>query len=79
MQEVIVYRNPAEAAFWGAIMSPTTPFIVIAVVVFFAVLLSLDSLMRNSKNKTIRGWGNTSAPLVIAAGAAFGVLFYFLK
>lgn len=52
MQQIIVYRNPAEAAFWNTIMSADNIFpIFVGVVVFFAVLLITDSILYKSKHR----------------------------
>lgn len=66
MQEIIVYRNPAEAAFWNTIMSSNNLFpIIVGVVVFFAVLLVTDSLVRKSKIRAIYNLSNSYFPLIV--------------
>lgn len=68
MQEIIVYRNPAEAAFWNTIMSADNIFPIIAgVVVFFAVLLITDSLVRKSKIRAIYTLSNSYVSLIVGA------------
>lgn len=44
MQEVIVYRNPAEAAFWNMVMSGEFFVVIVATLVFFIVFLCTNSV-----------------------------------
>ena len=46
MQEVIVYRNPVEAAFWKFIGSGDAFPIMVAMVLFFATILLTDGLFK---------------------------------
>ena len=75
MQEVIVYRNPLEAAFWYGVMDGSFFPIIVAVVVFFAVFLILNALAQ--KVCVFLGFwrGNqgvyaTYASMAVAIGAA---------
>lgn len=66
MQEIIVYRNPMEAAMWQALMSGEFFPAVIGVVVFFAVFLSLHSLL-------VKRYGSWGKRAVMRTNVALGV------
>lgn len=77
MQEIIVYRNPAEAAFWNTIMSADNIFpIFVGVVVFFAVLLITDSLVRKSKIRAIYNLRNSYVSLIVGAICGIFTVWY---
>jgi hypothetical protein len=44
MQEVIVYRNPMEAAMWQLVTSGEFFPVIVGVIVFFAVFLTANSV-----------------------------------
>lgn len=77
MQQIIVYRNPAEAAFWNTIMSADNIFpIFVGVVVFFAVLLITDSIVRKSKIRAIYNLRNSYFPLIVSAICGIFTVWY---
>lgn len=45
MQEIIVYRNPAEAAIWNALGSAEFFPFMVGIVVFFVVFLTVYNLL----------------------------------
>lgn len=51
MQEIIVYCNPLEAAFWNAVSTAEFLPVIAGIAVFFAVFLVLNAVCR-------RMWGN---------------------
>ncbi len=73
MQEVIVYRNPLEAAMWHAMMAGEFFPIIVGIVVFFAVFLTAHGLMV----KRWGSWGKGAAQrsyAALAIGAVAGIL-----
>lgn len=74
MQEVIIYRNPAEAAIWHAIMESPLGFlsIVVTCIVFVLTMVLIDGLV--GKFKQTRSLKYTSWWIwvhgAISAGAA---------
>ncbi len=80
MQEVIVYRNPMEAAMWGAIMSSTFWLVVFIFMITFAVTYWLLStkIMQKVVNPTKR-WNSSresNIALVIASVAVAAFLVF---
>jgi len=73
MQEIIVYRNPMEAMFWGAMSNGSLfPFIV-GVLVFLFVLLSTNAVCNKLWG---RGFGRKAAMrtnLCLAIGVIAGL------
>ena len=72
MQEVIVYRNPAEAAFWHAISGGEFFPIMVGIVVFFVVFLTVNSRME----KRWGSWGKAAAMrsyFALGIGAVSGI------
>lgn len=47
MQSIIVYRNPMEAAFWEMMSNGQMIPIFVAIIVFFAVLLTIQTQVIN--------------------------------
>lgn len=77
-QEIIVYRNPGEKAIWDAIMSPGAFPIMVAVVVFFVVLLATSNL---ADRYIIGGWWRNKLRTYISFGvaiAAAAATIYFM-
>lgn len=71
MQEVIVYRNPAEAAVWGAIMSPVFGAVLAGMFALLTVLLLVDAVLRKFEHpifRRMRGEWNVPTWLSCAAG-----------
>ena len=72
MQEIIVYRNPAEAALWQLLMSGEFFVVLCGILAFFAVFLGMHAVM----TRIWGSWGNGAklrSYLGLAAGAAAGV------
>lgn len=77
MQQIIVYRNPAEAAFWDMIMSSPNLFpIMVGIVVFFNVLIFSTYLVRKSKQKMIYNLRNSYFPLIVSAICGIFTVWY---
>lgn len=75
MQQIIVYRNPAEAAFWDLLLNSPNMFpISMGVVVFFVVLLLSDHVIRG--NRFTRHMANSYASLVIGSVAGVFTTWY---
>lgn len=77
MQEVIVYRNPMEAAMWKFVMSADFFPIICGIVVFFTVMLTLHSLV----SKRYGYFGNrakvlSNISLVLAAVSGIATIWY---
>lgn len=72
MQEVIVYRNPMEAAFWQMVMSGEFFPVIVGVIVFFAVFLTSNAICA----RIWGSWGKAAARRTyacLALGALAGV------
>lgn len=67
-QEIIVYRNPGEKAFWDFIMSANAFPLMIGVVVFFAVFLSVYQI--STRGRYQRNNLYTYGSLAVAVVAA---------
>lgn len=77
MQQIIVYRNPAEAAFWDLMTSSPNMFpISVGIVVFFVFLLVFSDVTRKSKYRGVRNVANSYVPLAIAAVVGVLVTWY---
>lgn len=65
MQEVIIYRNPAEAALWSALMTPEAFVIFAGAAVGLIALLLAASIVssRTAWNSPLRTW----IPLTVGA------------
>ena len=71
MQEVIVYRNPAEAALWSAFMDGTfLPIIVGALVFLIAIVVFDKKVSYQTKQKFMPYFLVVSA--VLGFGTAYG-------
>ena len=73
MQEIIVYRNPMEAAFWHSMSNGELFPVLCGIVMFFTVFLAANAVM----NKIWGSWGKRAAMRTNAAlvfGAISGVL-----
>ena len=86
MQEIIVYRNPVEAAFWHALTdSPELIiFMMIFIISFVVAFLVLSTVLDNVRRKLGRNFGykrfignNTAiiVSLLISLWAAFHFTF----
>mgnify|MGYP001577721144 CR=1 FL=1 len=76
MQEIIVYRNPLEAALWSAIMSGDFFPVIVGVVAFFCVFLAANRVLNKG-----RSWGknakrNTNIALGAGVLSAIVVIFF---
>lgn len=74
MQSIIVYRNPAEAAFWEMMSNGDLFPVIVGVVVFFAMFLTLHSLVvdrwfRRSKYAT-------NVSLFVSALCGFATIWF---
>lgn len=76
MQELIVYRNPAEAAFWHALQGAELIPIMAGVVVFFAVFIGLHHLVGGGRLRS-PAW-KTYAPMLVAALAGIATAYKLL-
>lgn len=77
MQEIIVYRNPMEAALWNTIMSGDFFPVIVGVAVFFLVFLGANRILNRGRNfgKTVTR--NTN--IALGLGALVGVAtIYFM-
>lgn len=80
MQEIIVYRNPVEAAFWHAIMDGSAFPVIVGVLVFFAAFLGINALLervsRSLRGRYIYNKGAGSYfSIFFAAVIAFAVMY----
>ena len=78
MQEIIVYRNPLEAALWSAIMDGSFFPVIVGVVAFFCVFLAVNRVLNKG-----RSWGknvkrNTNIALGVGALSAVLVIFFMI-
>ena len=58
MQSIIVYRNPAEAAFWEFVTSGSFFPIIVGVVAFFAIFLLVQRVVIDRFFR----WNNNATP-----------------
>lgn len=65
MQQVIVYRNPLEAALWNVLGGPEMLHVLAGMGVLLLVLLLVDGVLRASRNKKIRSLRDSYFPLVV--------------
>ena len=75
MQEIIVYRNPMEAAFWHAMSGAALIPIMVGVVVFFAVFLLANRLLTQGRQFNTPAW-KTNAALLIGAVAGIATCWW---
>jgi hypothetical protein len=76
MQEIIVYRNPLEAAMWNSFMNGDFFPVIAGIVVFFAVFLVSHAVAR----KIWGEWGDAGkrgsyGALVLGAAAALATIW----
>ena len=73
MQEIIVYRNPMEAAMWHSLSNGELFPVLCGIIVFFATFLFTNAVM----NKIWGSWGKAAAMRTNAAlvfGALSGIM-----
>ena len=78
MQEIIVYRNPLEAALWSAIMNGSFFPVIVGVVAFFCTFLVVNQVLNKG-----RSWGknikrNTNIALCAGVLSAVAVIFFMI-
>ena len=78
MQEIIVYRNPLEAALWSAIMDGSFLAALVGVAAFFCVFLAVNRVLNKG-----RSWGknvkrNTNIALGVGVLSAVAVIFFMI-
>lgn len=77
MQQIIVYRNPAEVAFWNLITSSPNMFpISVGIVVFFVSVLVFSDVTRKSKYRAARNVANSYIPLIVSGLVGVLVTWY---
>ena len=72
MTEIIVYRNPLEAALWQMIMGADFIPVLAGIAVFFAVFLTLYHILSNR----FGSWGKTGKQITyfsLSVGVILGV------
>lgn len=76
MQEVIVYRNPIEAAVWSAIMNGSFMPVIAGVLVFFVVFVGFERVLNKVRNfgKNVRR--NTNISLILGTVCSFITMFW---
>jgi len=76
MQEIIIYRNPAEAAFWNMIMSGDAIVYLIAAAAFIGGVW----LTNVAGERTIRGWSfrRYTTAITLVGGALSSVITFLL-
>jgi hypothetical protein len=76
MQEIIVYRNPAEAAFWHAFSGPFAFPIICGIIAFFATLFTLNYFLERRIQWSPRGsfWRKYGTGLMLTASAFVGIV-----
>lgn len=74
MQSIIVYRNPLEAMLWQGFMDGSFFPIIVGVVVFFAVLLTINKVVV----ERYFGWSRRGTPtnVNLAVSAAIAIFIY---
>ena len=73
MQEVIVYRNPAEAAFWHAMQGGEFFPVIAGAIVFFIVFLTLNAVFEWRWGSWGKG-ASTRTNIALVVGALSGIL-----
>lgn len=76
MQEVIMYRNPIEAAVWSAIMNGSFLPVIAGVLVFFVVFVGFERVLNKGRNfgKNVRI--NTNISLILGTVCSFITMFW---
>ena len=49
MQEIIIYRNPAEAAIWNMLLSDVGFALIVWLIVFFVSIVSFNEIIRKHR------------------------------
>lgn len=75
--EIIVYRNPAEAALWNMLSNGEIFPFAVGIVVFFVVFLAMHRVLGADKWHATP-W-RTYTSLGIAAGVAIGIIYSMLS
>lgn len=72
MQEIIVYRNPMEAALWNTIMSGDFFPVIVGVAMFFLMFIGANRVLNKGRvfGKTVARNTNIALGLGALAGAA---------
>ena len=78
MQQIIVYRNPMEAAFWDMMSGGTFFPVIVAIVVFFAVFLTADRFVVERFPRRTRGTV-TNINLVVSGLVGIGVAVWMFS
>jgi hypothetical protein len=77
MQSVIVYRNPAEAAFWEMLSSGAAFPVIAGIVVFFAVFLVIQAyVVEKIFGRLYRSSWPTNVNLIFSGTVAITVAIY---
>ncbi len=78
MQEIIVYRNPMEAALWNTIMSGDFFPAIVGIVVFFLVFLGVNRILNKGRmfGKTVAR--NTNIALGLGALLGFATIYFMV-
>lgn len=71
MQEIIVYRNPGEAALWHALTSAEFVPVICGIVVFFVAFLLANRILTGGRNFRVPARRTNTA---LAIGAVAGLL-----
>ena len=74
MQEVIIYRNPMEAAIWNGIMTPEFGVFIMGIVIFGVVLSIYSTFIQRHIS-----WKNDklASNIAIAVAAVAGIAWVF--
>ncbi len=78
MQEIIVYRNPLEAALWSAIMGGSFFPVIVGVVAFFCVFLAVNRVLNKGRSLGKNVKRNTDIALGVGVLSAVAVIFFMI-
>lgn len=78
MQEVIIYRNPMEAAMWNAIMDGSFFPVIVGVVVFFCVFLATNRVLNKGRTTGKNVERNANIALAVGAASAITSIYFML-
>ena len=76
MTEVIVYRNPLEAAMWRGLMDGSFLPVIAGIIVFFCVFLLLNKILNRGRTIGKNVARNTNIALGVGAIIGLAVMFY---
>lgn len=76
MQEIIVYRNPLEAALWSSVMDGSFFPVIVGVVAFFCVFLAVNRVINNGRSLGKNVKRNTNIALGVGVLSAIVVIFF---